>query len=129
MNLHEIDKPFGKLDDATKGALLLAAHNGAVIEGRPDHTVYTDIWDRVCNPKWKQDVIYRVRPPAPVVVAKTLHGAMGVDFHIRVGRVDSPFGIGDKTRATFTFPTIDGKHVAGVYTSPAGHQIVIEVVE
>ena len=123
MNLHKIDKLFGELDDATKGALMLAEHNGAAIEGK-NHNCD---WVGITKPSWHDDTVYRVRPPSPVVVPKTFHGAMGVDFHIRVGRVDSPFGIGDKTRATFTFPTIDGKHIAGVYTSPAGHQIVIEV--
>ena len=128
MNLHEIDKPFGELDDATKGALLLAAHNGAVIEGHPATTRYPDIWISVCNPNWQQDVIYRVRPPAPVVVAKTFHGVMDMDFHILSNRSKRYYGH-DATRATFTFPTIDGKHIAGVYTSPAGHTIKIEVVE
>lgn len=32
MDLTKIDKQFGELDDATKGALLLAAHRGEAME-------------------------------------------------------------------------------------------------
>ena len=128
MNMHKINEPFGKLDDATKGALLLAAHNGEVIEGRFSTKFYTDIWFKTDDPKWHGDTVYRVRPPAPVVVAKTFHGSMDMDFHILTYR-SNRYYVEDGSRATFTFPTIDGKHVAGTYASPAGHQIMIEVVE
>ena len=121
MNLHKIDKPFGELDDATKGALMLAAHNGAEIEMLNGKYGFV-----VVDPQWASNAVYRVRPPTPVVVPKTFHGTVSVNNAIRCS--SSPHAAIIKL-ATFTFPTIDGKHIAGVYTSPAGHTITIEVAE
>lgn len=127
MNMHEIDKPFGELDDATKGALLLAAHRGETIEATVDAGCG---WNFICRPAFDDpSMFYRVRPPVPVVVPKTFHGVMFDYQSINTIRVSDDCYGHDATRATFTFPTIDGKHIAGVYTSPAGHQIVIEVSE
>ena len=120
MNLHEINTMFGELDDATKGALMLAHHNGAVIEMKTASFPLIEM-----DPCWADNRVYRVRPPAPVVVPKTFHGSMSAGSNVYTYRSFGEFTY----PATFTFPTIDGKHVAGVYTSPAGHTITIEVAE
>lgn len=46
-DLTKIDKPFGELDRETKGALMLAAHEGAEIEYSSDGG---DAWATVESP-------------------------------------------------------------------------------
>lgn len=101
MDLTKIDKPFGELDDNTKGALLLAHHRGDVIEGFGE---YSSNWEICPIPAWYYSSIYRVQPK-PVIGEVVFHG----------------------DRLTITFPTRDGLHIPGVYTSPDGLQIKIEV--
>lgn len=105
MDLTKIDKPFGELDDATKGALLLAAHRGEVIEA---WVFCGDEWRETDHPMWNPGGKYRVQPK-PVIGEY---------------KVYDPF-----RNATVTFPTRDGLHVPGVYTSPEGLQVKIEVAE
>lgn len=119
MDLTKIDKPFGELDDATKGALLLAHHRGEVIEVSDGDMEFS-----YCDPSWIDDLIYRVRPN-PVIGEVVLYGVNKTIYplHKAPSRVyEEPF-----QRVTFTFPTRDGMHVPGVYTSPDGLQIKIEV--
>jgi len=119
MDLTKIDKPFGELDDATKGSLLLAHHRGEVIEYYDGLSV-----EVTSNPIWSQFVIYRVQTK-PVIGEVVLRGVGPIYYslHPITGR-DNP---NDKLRVTF--PTRDGQHVPGVYTSPEGLQIKIEVAE
>lgn len=57
-DLTRINKPFGELDADTKGALLLAAHEGTEIELYHPHV---GDW-RVCQePNWVDGLIYRVK--------------------------------------------------------------------
>ena len=116
MDLTKIDKPFGELDDATKGALLLAEHQGEVIE------VWFSEWCPIDDPLWEASRRYRVRPK-PVIGEVVMFASKAIGFHILAGR-----GVSDR-ELTFTFPTSDGWHVTGVYTSPDGLQIKIEVAE
>lgn len=94
MDLTKIDKPFGELDDATKGAM------------------------------FAENAIYRVQPK-PVIGEVVMHGVQAHTFAILStplrGQLHPPPCL------TFTFPTRDGMHVPGVYTSPDGLQIKIEV--
>lgn len=123
MDLTKIDNPFGELDDATKGALLLAAHRGEVIE------YYAAGWYDICDPLWTVTTKYRVHPK-PVIGEVVLHGVSDANYGNRDLYCQNPFGIKDRTdRLKFTFPTRDGLHVPGVYTSPDGLQIKIEVAE
>ena len=119
-DLTKIDEPFGELDDATKGALLLAHHNDAVIE-------YYDSqkgWQFRGIPKWFYGVKYRVQPAPAVMGSVTMHGVE--QTHQAIYPIAStPF----PNRLTFTVPTRDGLHIPGVYTSPDGLQIVIEVAK
>lgn len=117
MDLTKIDKPFGELDDATKGALLLAAHMGEVIE-IIDGDLAFSVHDM---PSWYDDLTYRVQPK-PVIGEVVMFASKAIGFHILSGR-----GFSDR-ELKFTFPTRDGLHVPGVYTSPDGMQIKIEVV-
>lgn len=115
MDLTKIDKPFGELDDATKGALLLAAHRGEVIE-------FNDFggFSAAATPAWSSITIYRVRHK-PVIGEVVFYGAKRVSAHVLC---HNWFTL---CELTFTFPTRDGLHVPGVYTSPDGLQIKIEV--
>ena len=120
MDLTKIDNPFGELDDATKGAMMLADHRGEVIEVSDDGLTFID-----CNsPSWLDDLIYRVQPK-PVIGDVMMFGVQTHTYSILStpshGYADTP------PRLTFTFPTRDGLHVPGVYTSPDGLQIKIEV--
>ena len=119
MDLTKIDKPFGELDDATKGAMLLAHHRGEVIEF--DNGLGVEV---TSNPVWSEIVIYRVQPK-PVIGEVVLHG-VGPVYHSL-----HPVMLGQNPdyKLSVTFPTRDGHHVPGVYTSPEGLQIKIEVEE
>jgi len=118
MELTKIDKPFGELDDATKGALLLAHHRGEVIE------FWENGWHAIDNPMWTDKDRYRVQPK-PVIGEVVLRGA-GPIYHSL-----HPMTLGHSQgyKISVTFPTRDGMHVPGVYTSPDGLQIKIEVAE
>jgi hypothetical protein len=119
MDLTKIDKPFGELDDATKGALLLAHHRGEVIE----YTIGNG-WKVPLYVAWSDGAIYRVQPK-PVIGEVVLYG-VGPIYHSL-----HPVMTGNNLdyKIIVTFPTRNGKHVAGVYTSPEGLQIKIEVAE
>ena len=119
MDLTKIDKPFGELDDATKGALMLADHRGKVIE-RDDGK----IWRIVVTPIWDAATIYRVQPK-PVIGEVVLHG-VGPVYH---SLHPVMLGQNPEYKLSVTFPTRDGQHVPGIYTSLEGMQIKIEVAE
>jgi hypothetical protein len=116
IDLTKINTPFGDLDDATKGALLLAHHRGDVIE-------LGDVCGRsiIKNPSFTNDRIYRVYA-APVIGTAKFHGVGPINhsLHPCAGEMDG-YAI------SVTFPTRDGQHVPGVYTSAEGLQVVIEV--
>lgn len=117
MDLTKIDKPFGELNDTTKGALLLAHHLGEVIE----YTTGSG-WKVPLYVAWSDVAIYRVQPK-PVIGEVVLSG-VGPVYHSL-----HPMCIGKEYKLHITFPTIDEKYVPGVYTSPNGMQINIEVTE
>lgn len=105
-DLTKIDTPFGELDDATKGALLLAHHDCKAIE-----YYFTPLgeWKYSADPGFHPWTVYRVRPD-PVIGTHTVN-----------------IFITEDARSKITIPTRDGKHVPGVYTSPEGLQILVEV--
>ena len=120
MDLTKIDKPFGELDDATKGAMMLADHRGEVIEVQDGGLTFS-----ACDrPSWFDDLIYRVKPK-PVIGEVILHGILDADSPIYPKRLRAYRMY--KERLDITFPTRDGQHIPGVYTSPEGLQIKIEV--
>ena len=119
MDLTKIDKPFGELDDATKGALLLAHLRGEVIEYKTGN-----IWEVPLYVAWAEVATYRVQTK-PVIGEVVLCG-VGPIYHSL-----HPMTLGHSQgyKISVTFPTCDGQHVPGVYTSPEGLQIKIEVTE
>lgn len=124
MNLTEIDVPFGELDDATKGALLLAAHRGEVIEHATGYG-----WKVPLSVAWSEVATYRVQPK-PVIGDVVMYGVSDASYGNRDLYCQNILGIKDRTdRLKFTFPTRDGLHVPGVYTSPEGLQIKIELAK
>jgi hypothetical protein len=58
-DLTKIDTPFGELDRETKGALMLAAHEGEEIEYSSDGG---NTWTTAQYPAWGTDIAYRVKP-------------------------------------------------------------------
>ena len=87
-------KTWGAMNDAEKGALLLAAHEGKVIE------LYSPKsgWGR-CNPSWSPIHAYRVKPE-PVIVTQTRYGRATSIFTPRMGPWDTH---------KITFDVIDGE--------------------
>ena len=122
MDLTKIDKPFGELDDATKGAMLLAHLRGEVIECKS----WSGVWFVPSADKrhWAETTYYRVQTK-PVIGKVVMHGP-GPVYHSLHPAV---FGENPNYKLSVTLPTRDGKHVPGVYTSPEGMQIKIEVAE
>lgn len=60
-DLTKIDRPFGELDRETKGALLLAALEGAEIEffdPEDDGPILSSTWPL----RWHEGMVYRVKP-------------------------------------------------------------------
>ncbi len=117
-DLTKIDTLFGNLDDATKGALLLAHHRGDVIEFRKEGWL---AWGISTKPSFNRYEAYRVYA-APVIGTAKFHGP-GPMYHSLHPYKDDQTGYA----VSVTFPTSDGNHVPGVYTSDDGLQIVIEV--
>lgn len=93
-------KPWGDLTDLEKGALLLAHHEGKVIE------VFdlNDEWNHLHFPTWQQDVKYRIEPE-PVVETVNIYGG------VWPSDLDWCFGTGDGAECThkITFQVIGGK--------------------
>lgn len=118
-DLTKINQPFGELDDATKGALLLAHLRGEVIEGGGP----SGKWRENTCPLWADDIPYRVRPAAPVIGSMRFSGP-GPTYH----SLHPGDGLEDY-KVHVTMPTRDGAHVSGVYTSTEGLHIVVEVME
>lgn len=121
MDLTKIDKPFGELDDATKGALLLAYLRGEVIEYKTGN-----VWKVPLHVAWAEVSTYRVQPKT-VICEVVLHGVMRTFYSLYPAPCKTYDDEDD--RLTFTFPTRDGQHVPGVYTSPEGLQIKIKVTQ
>lgn len=118
MDLTKIDKPFGELDDATKGALLLAHLRGEVIERRDN-----GVWGAaLLSDGPSNHRIYRVQPKP--VIGEVVMSGVGPIYH----SLHPDMGVKNYSyEISVTFPTRDGQHVPGVYTSPDGLQIKIEV--
>ena len=116
-DLTKINQPFGELDDATKGALLLADFCGNVIESYD-----RGLWFETA-PNWIDGIIYRVRPAAPVIGSVKFSGP-GPIYHSL-----HPVDGNAEYKVHVTMPTRDGAHIPGVYTSTEGLHIVVEVTE
>ena len=119
----QIEQPkiFRDMTDAEKGALLLAAHRGKVIEAHCDNNGWV-----VGYPSWDIDIPYRVKPE-PVTGSVTLHG-VDLTYHSLHPGPTTVYD-GDYTRMNFTFPTVDGKHIPGVYISGDGRKVIVGVAE
>ena len=81
-DLTKIDRPFGELDRETKGALMLAAHEGATIEfydpaiGVGSSSTY--------KPGWAPHLVYRIKPvPLTPDTLDWSQVAAGWDFCMR----------------------------------------------
>lgn len=104
-------KIWRDMTDEEKGALLLAHHEGRVIErhvGKLDEEngalFPADEWRFVFRPVWHEDISYRVKPE-PVREVINLYGAY------RYGNVNSWsfIGRGDDATHYITFETVNGK--------------------
>jgi len=120
MDLTEIDVEFGQLSDDLKGALMLAHHRGEVIEIDLGAWVPAISWEL-----WNDTYAYRVKRK-PVIGKVVFHGVGPIYHSLHPAQ---GFGKHPMHELSVIFPTIDGQHVPGVYTSPEGLQIKIEVAE
>jgi hypothetical protein len=118
MDLTEINTPFGTLDDATKGALLLAH-----LRQEPIECADANGWMEVKEPMWVGYFKYRVRPAEPVIGHVKFSGP-GPIYHSL-----HPVDGNAEYKVQVTMPTLGGEHISGVYTSPDGLQIVVELTE
>jgi hypothetical protein len=112
-------KTWGEMTDEEKGALLLAHHQGKVIEFVNDCDVRD--WKKAV-PRWADFCSYRVRPPEPKRETVTLSGWwIGAKYFAAStgGRLAN-----DTHR--ITLPSLDGNIPAGTYTSEAGETIIVE---
>jgi hypothetical protein len=111
-------KTWGDMTDEEKGALLLAHHQGKVIEFVNDCDVRD--WKKAV-PRWADFCSYRVRPE-PKRETVTLWGRFdgfdqGWGFFTRL----APY-----STHRITLPLLDGNIPAGTYTSEAGETIIVE---
>jgi hypothetical protein len=89
-----------------KGALLLAEHEGKVIE--VFGILYPDMWYED-YPAWEDECAYRTKPERETVTAKLCIDAYGTSLHMRPDPRDN-FYYGDHCfYFTLTFDVIDGK--------------------
>ena len=91
-----------------KGALLLAEHEGKVIE-MFGHA-YPDMWFPRRQAGWFDDLAYRIKPEPKreMVEAKLCIDAHGTSLHMRPDYRDNYY-CDDPFYFTLTFDTIDGK--------------------
>jgi hypothetical protein len=118
-DLTKITTAFGLLDDETKAALI--AHCGPF-----EHYAVDLRWYKVDGIRKYPHVVYRVKT-MPVIGSVVFHG-VDKTFHSLHPELSTGHAAGSN-RMTFTFPTRDGLHVPGVYTSPDGLQIVVTVAK
>lgn len=105
-------KIWGEMTDEEKGALLLAHHEGKAIESSA-----SGAWT-LCEPKWKPDAAYRVRPPEPKRTTQTFIGSARHGFSHLWERPEDTHSL--------TLPLIDGKLPAGQYRNAEGDVITVE---
>lgn len=83
-------KTWGEMTDAEKGALLLAAHEGKVIEFRNDED--TPEWKKAA-PKWASWCYYRVKPePVRETVGLYISDPCSNGSYIQIGTIDTEDG-------------------------------------
>lgn len=103
-----------------KGALLLAAHEGKVIEYEAHGWRATAAND----PGWFDDTAYRIRPEPKRETVTLRGGNFGKNGAVAWSFRHSGH-IGPDTHR-ITFDLLDGNIPPGIYTSPEGHNIEVE---
>jgi hypothetical protein len=96
-------KTWGEMTPEEKGALLLAHHEGKVIESKYS----ASLWVRIKTPAWHGSCAYRVKPEPKRETAR-LSGRVLTDRDWVFG---TAHGLSDTHR--ITFDTIDGEPVCG----------------
>jgi hypothetical protein len=122
IDLTKITTPFGLLDDETQAAM--QAHGG------PYEVFCGDGWAEDPYPSWFGGHTYRVKP-TPLIGAASFYTVDDPKFYSMTPYTYSNlYADGSCGKPlTVTFPTADGKHIPGVYTSAEGNSITIEVME
>ena len=104
-----------------KGALLLAHHEGKVIE-----TWFRGAWIGKGHGGWGKQNAYRIRPESKRETV-TLHGYVQIPGD---GAQFDDAWINHKNNThRITLPVIDGDLPPGTYTSPDGHTITVERIK
>lgn len=119
INTGASDEPrtWGKMTDAEKGTLLLAAHEGKVIEHWGS---FRQSWQQ-CDPGFYDDCAYRTAPPAP----KRETESLDVFYNSGFG-VEAVAGSDWPASHRITFDTIDGEPTTGTFTNENGDTVKIE---
>jgi len=98
-------KLWGDMTPEEKGALLLAEHEGKVIEvfgGAYPYRWYEDY------PVWDDEAAYRTKPEPKTMTAKLCIDAHCTSLHMRPDYRDNYYG-DENFHFTLTFDIIDGK--------------------
>ena len=96
--IHNNIKKWRDMTAEEKGALLLAAHEGNVIEH--DDLTYTDGWEVAGSPTWNENIAYRVKPD-------DVRESIELKGHVRDGIWNE--GLWGHPLYRITFDTINGE--------------------
>lgn len=102
-----------------KGALLLARHEGKVIEYWSVH--HEGGWIDIFPQGWFDDKAYRVKPDQVEAMVYAAAGREGFSMFPLALAKDAPH-----LSMRISFPSLGGRIVPGVYTSEAGHVVTVE---
>lgn len=118
--MEDTPRTWKDMTDAEKGALLLAHHEGKVIEfaalGRDSWVAINWSFD------WIPEHAYRIKTE-PVAGEVVLGGWMNSETDCYFDCEDSNLGI---KHLLITLPTLDGQLITGEFTGPDGHLIKME---
>lgn len=102
-------KTFGEMSKAEKGELLLAHHEGRVVQA---FGKIPNKWIDCDEPSWFAHCAYRIRPEPNITAAKSVTWAV-VYSNLLVEQYSSSVGC-NPAKITTTFTLEDGKIVSGV---------------
>lgn len=102
-------KAFGDMSKAEKGELLLAHHEGRVIQ---KFEPILGAWLAIDDPNWVAHTAYRIKPETVIATAKSVTWAVVYSDSV-VEQYSSEVGR-NPTKITTTFALEDGNIVSGV---------------
>jgi hypothetical protein len=116
----EAPKQWRDMTPEEKGALLLAHHEGKVIESR----WLGENWTPTCAPEWHLGASYRIRPEPKRETVGLKYSRAKDDVAVFWPDSAKEWDLPD-----IELPLADGKVVPGTYTHPDGHTITVGRIE